>query len=129
MYEFTLLQLLLMFAVVSLIGLIIGYMFVNVRGSNRKQDEKIQQLENEIAVLEEHKAQVSHHFQKTASLLHDMTGQYKAIYEHMAEGAQTLCDDHEGAEVLESLQSGLLLGEKENLKKITRTSSETDEQS
>jgi len=30
----------------------------------------------------------------------------------MAEGAQTLCDDQEGAAVLESLQSGLLLEKK-----------------
>ncbi len=71
MYESTRLQLLLMFALVTLIGIIIGYLFVVVRGSNKEQEEKIQQLEKEIAVLEVHKAQVSSHFQKTASLLHD----------------------------------------------------------
>ena len=127
MYEFSLIQLLLMFAVVTLIGVIVGYMIVEVKGRNKEQDEKIQELESEIAVLEEHKAQVSGHFQKTAALLHDMTGQYKAIYEHMADGAQTLCDDQESVAVVKSLQSGLL--PKENLTKITQTSSNTkDEQ-
>ena len=127
MLEFTLLQLLLLIAVIALSGVVFGYLIVGIRagnGSSKKQDEKVQQLEEEIAALEEYKSQVSGHFQKTAGLLHDMTGQYKTIYEHMAEGAQTLCDDQESGAVLESLQTGLLT--KDNLTEFTQTSGETD---
>ncbi len=107
-YEFTLVQLLIMFSLVSLIGIIIGYMVVQFRGSSKDQARRIRQLEAEIEELQAYKEEVADHFKKTAGLLHDMTSQYKSIYEHMAEGARRLCDEEESGAVLESLQTGLL---------------------
>ncbi len=124
MYEFSLIELLGLAVMSVIIGVILRSFFTGSGGESKEKDEKIQQLESEVAALEAQKSEVSGHFQKTASLLHDMTGQYKAIYEHMAEGAQTLCDENDSGAVLESLQSGLL--SKERLTEIGQTSTEEE---
>lgn len=123
MYEFTLIQLLLMFALVTVIGVIIGYLIVEVLGGGT-QNRKVRQMEQEIARLEAYKLDVNRHFQKTAGLLHQMTSQYKSVYEHMAEGAQHLCDEEAGDEILQSLQSGLL--DEKHLMKVDASSDEAD---
>lgn len=123
MYEFTLIQLLLMFALVTVIGVIIGYLIVEVLGGGT-QNRKVRQMEQEIARLEAYKLEVNRHFQKTAGLLHQMTSQYKSVYEHMAEGAQHLCDEEAGNEILQSLQSGLL--DEKHLMKIDASGDEAD---
>ena len=42
----------------------------------------------------EYRAQVNQHFKKTAELFEQMTDGYRAIYQHLAAGAQTLCEEH-----------------------------------
>jgi uncharacterized membrane-anchored protein YhcB (DUF1043 family) len=42
----------------------------------------------------EFRAQVNQHFKKTAELFEQMTDGYRAIYQHLAAGAQTLCEEH-----------------------------------
>ena len=63
------------------------------------------ELKTEIS---EYKESVSDHFQTTAGLLHDMTEQYRSVYEHMAAGAQQLCDTEQATSQIESLRAGLL---------------------
>ncbi len=58
--------------------------------------------------LGDYKENVAEHFQATAGLLHEMTEQYRAVYEHMATGAQQLCDPELAALQIESLRAGLL---------------------
>lgn len=58
--------------------------------------------------LGEYKENVTEHFQTTASLLHEMTEQYRSVYEHMAAGAQNLCDPEQATLQIESLSAGLL---------------------
>ena len=58
--------------------------------------------------LGEYKENVTEHFQTTAKLLHEMTEQYRSVYEHMASGAQELCDPELGRSQIESLRAGLL---------------------
>jgi uncharacterized membrane-anchored protein YhcB (DUF1043 family) len=58
--------------------------------------------------LGEYKENVTEHFQTTANLLHDMTEQYRSVYEHMAAGAQQLCDPELGTAQIERFRSGLL---------------------
>ena len=125
MYEFSLLELSGLSVVSVIIGVILRSFSSGSGGEKTKEQvEKIQDLEAQIVELEEQKSRVNGHFQKTASLLHDMTGQYKAIYEHMAEGAQTLCDEQDSSAVLESLQSGLL--SRESLTEIGQPATEVE---
>lgn len=41
---------------------------------------------------ETYREEVSGHFQKSSELFADMTHSYKAVYDHLAGGAQSLCD-------------------------------------
>lgn len=43
--------------------------------------------------LTHYQAQVVSHFGQTSDLLKEMTLQYRGIYQHLAEGAETLCPD------------------------------------
>lgn len=62
---------------------------------------KVRQLEQQIEDLQQtHKAyreNVSTHFNTTAELIQQMTESYKDVYQHLASGAQSLCD-HEVAD-------------------------------
>ena len=43
--------------------------------------------------LEEQRAAVSKHFERTSDLFRELTRQYTALYSHLAEGARDLCPD------------------------------------
>jgi uncharacterized membrane-anchored protein YhcB (DUF1043 family) len=43
--------------------------------------------------LEEQRAAVSKHFERTSDLFRELTRQYTALYSHLAEGARELCPD------------------------------------
>lgn len=74
--------------------------------------QRIRELEQELAaaraVLEDYRGQVSRHFQKTAELFEDMTDRYRAVYRHMAQSAQTLCEEQPPALQLEIVDRGRL---------------------
>ena len=77
------------------IGLGGGLLFSSVFGGATKRAKA---LENEVDNLrkekEQYRKQVSEHFQKTAHLFQDMTEQYKVLYTHLADGAETLCSEN-----------------------------------
>jgi len=74
-----------------LIGLAFG------RASSRRTAERARDLEDRLQLAEEemnqYRAQVSDHFSDTSKLLRDLTLQYRNVYEHLAEGARTLCPE------------------------------------
>jgi hypothetical protein len=73
-----------------LIGLALG------RSSN-KAERRVRELEGELETARaEHagyRAEVSAHFGRSSELFRGMTLQYRAVYEHLADGARTLCPD------------------------------------
>lgn len=73
-----------------LIGLALG------RG-NQKLAERCQELEKELESARgefgDYRRQVGQHFDQTGELLRAMTLQYRAVYEHLADGARSLCPD------------------------------------
>lgn len=98
----TIVILLLIMGVVSAFG---GYVVAQERQRRAGGGKSAAELRNE---LNEYKDDVNAHFQTTAGLLHDMTEQYRAVYEHMASGAQNLCDPDTARQQIESLRAGLL---------------------
>ena len=98
----TIVILLLIMGVVSAFG---GYVVAQERQRRAGGGKSAAELRDELS---EYKDSVNAHFQTTAGLLHDMTEQYRAVYEHMASGAQSLCDPETARTQIESLRAGLL---------------------
>jgi len=86
----------LLFAIILLgaaflAGLLIG------RSSGRAAAKRCRELEAELrasqAALGQYRSEVAAHFGQTSELLRTMTHHYRAVYEHLAEGARALCPD------------------------------------
>ncbi|MFY0677652.1 MAG: DUF1043 family protein [Neptuniibacter sp.] len=72
------------------VGALIGYLMGRAGGGNN-QAEIAAQLEDTKKELEEYKAEVTTHFEKTSELVNNLTNSYKDVHEHLATGAQGLC--------------------------------------
>ena len=77
------------------IGGIVGwYLALNARGDKRKV---IMDLESQLDQIKQdradYEAEVSEHFSQTADLLNKLTSDYRAVYTHLADGAEQLCGD------------------------------------
>ena len=95
-------------ALVVIIGVICaigGYAIAQTRQRREGDGKSTAELRSELS---DYKENVATHFKTTASLLHDMTEQYRSFYEHMAIGAQQLCDAEQATAQIESLKAGLL---------------------
>lgn len=83
---------------IIIVGLIVFAglgIFVGTRISSDKR--RIRELEEDLSrtkkELEQYRSKVNNHFQKTSELFSKMTSTYKAVYMHLAEGSQELCND------------------------------------
>lgn len=77
--------------VALIVGAVIGFLMGRSGGSSNRQAELAEQLESSRTELENYKLEVNDHFEKTASLVNDLTHSYKDVHEHLATGAQGLC--------------------------------------
>jgi uncharacterized membrane-anchored protein YhcB (DUF1043 family) len=78
------------------IGAGIGwYLALNSRSDNKRR--VIMDLENQLDQARQsradYEAEVTEHFVQTAELLHKLTDDYRAVYSHLAKGADQLCGD------------------------------------
>ena len=92
-----------------LVGILVGALFA--RAGSRREAARAQELEEQLRNSEaeqtRYRGQVSEHFSETSRRLRDLTLQYKSVYEHLADGARTLCP--EGAiEIAASLSEAAL---------------------
>ncbi len=75
-------------------GIGVGFLVAYLLGPGTT---KTRQLQKELDALKEentaYREQVSQHFQRSAELFKGMTEQYRSVYHHLAQGAQTLCGD------------------------------------
>lgn len=78
---------------IFLVGLLVG---IGIRRPRQATAQRVQELESELQQSREelvrYRDQVTQHFLQTADLLHAMTANYRAVYEHLANGAQNLCE-------------------------------------
>jgi uncharacterized membrane-anchored protein YhcB (DUF1043 family) len=67
------------------------------RSSARAAAQRCRELEAELtasqAALSQYRGEVAAHFSQTSDLLRAMTHHYRTVYEHLAEGARTLCPE------------------------------------
>jgi uncharacterized membrane-anchored protein YhcB (DUF1043 family) len=85
-------------AAVAGVGLVLGFLLG--RRASRRVAARARELEERLQIAEEdmtrYRAQVSDHFAETSRLLRDLTVQYRNVYEHLSDGARTLCPDAAG---------------------------------
>lgn len=77
------------------LGVFVGVLIA--RAGSRRVAARARHLEEQLRTSEaEHaryRGQVSEHFGETSRRLRDLTLQYKSVYEHLADGARTLCPE------------------------------------
>jgi uncharacterized membrane-anchored protein YhcB (DUF1043 family) len=84
-----------------LIGLVLGCMFTYLLSARHGRTHQLQAELNQLKDnFRDYRDQVTHHFMRTSDLVQEMTQSYRAVYEHLASGAQRLCSelDHEALE-------------------------------
>lgn len=108
------------------VGTIIGFLMGRSTGSNNKQAELAEQLENAQQDLESYRAEVAEHFEKTASLVNNLTNSYKDVHEHLASGAQGLCQPGTIDLALEPAMTPNKLEKSEAAEATPEAGSETD---
>lgn len=61
--------------------------------SRRRNEETVAELDKTEHEFTAYREDVDRHFTKTAELVNAMTESYRAVYQHLSEGAQNLCDE------------------------------------
>ncbi len=79
----------ILFTVLGIVlGSIVTYLVVARNGRTRKLQDELDQLKDRFT---DYRDQVTQHFMRTSELVQEMTQSYRAVYEHLASGAQNLC--------------------------------------
>ena len=76
-------------------GFVGWYVAMNNRGDNKRKVimDLESQLDQAAQSRADYEAEVAEHFAQTADLLHKLTDDYRAVYTHLADGAEQLCGD------------------------------------
>jgi uncharacterized membrane-anchored protein YhcB (DUF1043 family) len=79
----------LSFALGLVLGCIGAYLFLGRYSQTAKLREELRELRERFS---DYREQVTQHFMRTSELVQEMTQSYRAVYEHLATGAQELCE-------------------------------------
>ena len=80
---------------------IVAWIIVGRNGRTLQLQLELEQLKERFT---DYRDQVTQHFMRTSDLVQEMTQSYRAVYEHLAAGAQHLCSEPEDAAWLEQEQ-------------------------
>ncbi len=86
--------------VATIVGGVIGLLIGRSSPAAQQKEVLIAELEDTRRELEQYKADVGLHFERTAELVNDMTTSYRKVHQHLAGGADLLG----GAVALKQLQ-------------------------
>ncbi|MGA7801410.1 MAG: DUF1043 family protein [Gammaproteobacteria bacterium] len=90
----------------------------------RPKDRRARQLETELDKtredLENYRADVTRHFQRTSQVFEELTENYKTLYTHLAAGAGELCGDQNRPPQLD-IPENRLLAERNEAPQPTQT--------
>ena len=103
-----------------LFGVLLYHLFSGSKSRNGKLESQLQDLQDEF---KEYQEQVGDHFSTTAHLINKLTDTYRDVHEHMANGADKLCEDDEVRNRLSDalLGSNALMAGKTNKRRNERT--------
>lgn len=85
------------------LGVIIGAALSKILNRGPSVTELQQKLEESQDQLDQYRQDVDRHFQTTAELVNNLTQSYRAVHEHLSQGAQKLTS-HASSNTLESTQ-------------------------
>jgi uncharacterized membrane-anchored protein YhcB (DUF1043 family) len=92
---------------VCIIAFLIGYFVSGGREDNKRLKKELKESREE---LKNYRSEVTSHFQETAHKVNALTENYRNVYEHLARGAQSLCDKTDAPELMNELNHNLMLG-------------------
>ncbi|MGO1233379.1 MAG: YhcB family protein [Marinobacter sp.] len=88
-----------------IIGVLMGRSGQGATLRQRRTQQQVEELRNEFT---RYQAQVNEHFMESAHLLRRFNDAYHDVNQHMARGANRLCNDEDWLEELEQQSSGRL---------------------
>jgi len=94
------------------VGIVIGVLFGRSgQGQTLRQRRAEQQIDELRSEFTRYQAQVNEHFMESAHLLRRFNDAYRDVNQHMARGANRLCNDEDWMEELQQETSGKRLEE------------------
>jgi uncharacterized membrane-anchored protein YhcB (DUF1043 family) len=94
-------------AVALAIGLVLGLLIGRSgNGPSLRQRRAEQQIEELRSEYTRYQAQVNEHFMESADLMRRLNDSYRDVNEHMARGANRLCNDEDWLDQLERDKAG-----------------------
>ena len=96
----------LSFSLGSVLGCIGAYLFLERYSQTAKLREELSELKGRFSDYRDH---VTQHFVRTSELVQEMSQSYRAVYEHLATGAQELCEGEVEAPSLDTSNKDLLV--------------------
>lgn len=103
-------QVWLFVAIALVAGVVLGAILHKMLSASTGDVDKLRaELERARSEMESYKASVNRHFSKTADLVDELTQDYAKVYQHLAEGAQTLSDSPEYTRLLNQPEGRVLL--------------------
>ena len=96
----------LSFALGLVLGCIGAYLFLGRSSQTANLREELGELREKFS---DYRDQVTQHFMRTSELVQEMTQSYRAVYEHLATGAQELCEGEVEAPSLDTPKKDLLV--------------------
>ena len=104
-----------------LLGLAVGVLAQRLLTRSGRETEELRQARDAAQQeLKQYRDSVNQHFDKTSELVNDLTQDYVRVYQHLAEGAQTLGDSKTLNNLLEQQPGRVSIALDEN----TRTTPE-----
>jgi uncharacterized membrane-anchored protein YhcB (DUF1043 family) len=74
----------------TVLGCIVAWFVIGRNGRTLQLQLELEQLKERFT---DYRDQVTQHFMRTSDLVQEMTQSYRAVYEHLATGAQHLCSE------------------------------------
>lgn len=92
--------------IIAIVALAVGVLIGFLMGKSGSSETQRKTLEDELngsrAEMDRYKTEVTSHFEQTASLVNELTEQYRKVHQHLATGAQNLCPDQAAGRSLQS---------------------------
>jgi uncharacterized membrane-anchored protein YhcB (DUF1043 family) len=108
-------------AIALFIGILIGVLAYRLLGRSTRESEKIVgELDAAKAELSEYKANVNQHFHQTSELVNELTQNYVKVYQHLAEGAQSLGDSQGFDNLLEHQKGKVAIAVDESFETVAQ---------
>ena len=92
----------------AVLGSMVTYLMVARQGRTRQLQTELDQFKERFS---DYRDQVTQHFMRTSELVQEMTQSYRAVYEHLALGAQNLCGGQIEAPPRDNTASEALAGD------------------